>query len=207
MKTISDYRTDILVLLGDETGRRFSESILDMGLREALRQYGMYCPRLEQVTCRVSAVEGETAVVPWMFPPSVLPRWVRRKSTEDALRCGIEVREGKLLLSFYGGVMPAVDEVLFMEISVPHTIKGLDEGKATTVPDGHGLILCGGAAGYAMRIRARSVTEVFGKRPGDREALSVQADMLIGDFVKALEKISLIASFQQNPWPAANFRI
>ncbi len=81
MKGITDYRKDMLVMLGDETGRRFSDSILDMGLREALDQYQGYCPLMEQVTCRVSGAAGQKAVVPWMFPPSVVPRWVRRKST------------------------------------------------------------------------------------------------------------------------------
>ncbi len=100
-----------------------------------------------------------------------------------------------------------VDDVLVMDVPVPHTIKGLGDGKVTTVPDGHALTLCGGAAGYAMRIRARSVTEVFGKRPEDREALSSQANRLIGDFENDLKKISLTASFQQNPWPVSNFRI
>ena len=203
MKGITDYRKDMLVLLGDETGRRFSDSILDMGLREALVQYQEYFPRMEQVTFRVSGAAGQKAVVPWMFPPSVVPRWVRRKSTEEVLRCGIEVRAGKLLLSLYEDV----DDVLVMDVPVPHTIKGLDDGKETTVPDGHALTLCGGAAGYAMRIRARSVTEVFGKRPEDREALSSQANRLIGDFENDLKKISLTASFQQNPWPVSNFRI
>lgn len=207
MKTITDFRRDCLVLLGDETGRRFSDAILDMGLREALVSYGQYCPLVETVQGRVVSCENGAAVVPWMFPLSVVPRCVRRKRSDEVLRCGMEVREGKLLLSCYEWNVPDVDEVLEMELPVLHTIKGLDEGKVTTVPDGHDLILCGGAAGYAMRMRARSVTEVFGKRPEDREALSSQANRLIGDFTKALKEISLFVSFQQNPWPAANFRI
>ena len=207
MKTVTDFRRDCLVLLGDETGRRFSDSILDMGLREALVSYGQYCPLVESVQGKVVSCENGVAVVPWMFPPSLVPRCVRRKGSDEVLRCGMEVREGKLLLSFYDWILPSVDDVLSMEIFVSHTIKGLDDGKQTSVPDGHALTLCGGASGYAMRIRARSVTEVFGKRPEDREALSSQANRLIGDFTKELEKISLIASFHQNPWPAANFRI
>ena len=57
-----------------------------------------------------------------------------------------------------------------------------------------------GAAGYAMRMRARSVTEVFGKRPEDREALSSQANRLITDYIKELKWAARQKALRRYPW-------
>lgn len=40
MRDVVDYRRDMLTILGDAGGRRYSEGMLDMGLREALAEYG-----------------------------------------------------------------------------------------------------------------------------------------------------------------------
>ncbi len=207
MKTVSDFRADMLTILGDAGGRRYSESMLDMGLTEALADYGGSCPYAEFVQGRITAYENGSAVVQWAFPPSVTPRNVIRKVTNRELKFSLKLREGKLLLTFHEALVPAVGEVLLLELPMPYRIRGLNDASDTTVPDAHALMVCTGAAGYAMRIRARSVTEVFGKRPEDREALAVQADQLIAAYSKNLQKISLIRSFQQDPWPESNFRI
>ena len=36
MKTITDYRAEMLLMLGDTAGRRYSEAQLDSALRQAL---------------------------------------------------------------------------------------------------------------------------------------------------------------------------
>ena len=58
-----------------------------------------------------------------------------------------------------------------------------------------------------MQIRARSVTEVFGKRPEDREALMTQADDLIKEFINELNLVALNDSFNYSPWPVSRISL
>ena len=200
MKTVSDYRADMLVLLGDSTGRRYSESMLDMGLREALACYRDYFPRKGLIHGRVIEVRNGSAVVPWLLDESAVVLGVRSEVTGEELNAGCSMEPGHLVVTAPGKVF-TIDEGLIISVSLPHTIKGLDGARETTVPDGHGLLLTNGACGYALRMRAHSVTEVFGKRPEDREALAVQAGEMIADFVRKMERLALHESFQHDPYP------
>ena len=65
------------------------------------------------------------------------------------------------------------------------------------------LTVCGGAAGYAMQIRARSVTEVFGKRPEDTDHLISQGDELIDAFLLDLHGRQKVL----DPLPRGGFEI
>ena len=96
--------------------------------------------------------------------------------------------------------IPEAGTKLQLTLGCPHTIKGLDDAQQTTAADAHALTIAAGASGYAMQIRARSVTEVFGKRPEDREALMQQADQMIAAFLKQMKEITLTESYRQHPW-------
>lgn len=208
MRSVSDYRADVLTIVGDAAGRRYSESILDMGLREALGEYRKYYPRKELIRTRVTGFEagGKSAVVPWLLDASAEVLSVRSETDGEELNAACYAEPGRLIITSPWKTF-RMDEVLRITVSVPHMVKGLDEAKQTTVPESHALSLATGAAGYAMRIRARSVTEVFGKRPEDREALSHQADGLIADFTRRVEKIALHESFQRAPYPRKSVHI
>ena len=207
MKTIDDYRAQCRILLGDEAGRRYSDAMIDMGFREALGIYGSYLPRIEEVQTRISAYENNAAVIPWAFPDPMMVLGMRRNSSKDEMLFSLKTQPGKLYVNFHEPVRPSVGEQLQIEMSVPHSIKGLDDANRTTVPDPYMTVMCKGAAGYAMRIRARSVTEVFGKRPEDREALMIQADDLVIEFLNELKQISLVESYNKNPWPVSNLSL
>lgn len=51
-----------------------------------------------------------------------------------------------------------------------------------------------GAAGYALQIRARAITEVFGKRPEDREALEHQGQEMIDRYLSNLDILSRLGT-------------
>ena len=204
MKTVEDYRRDCLTILGDAGGRRYSASMLDMGLREALGAYRMFCPRKETVKQRVSAAEGWTVTLPGFLDPGVSILTIRNEAG-FWLEFAEYRTETNVYLNCYGNQnLPAVGEMLTLELSCPHFIRDLDGAQNTTVPDAHALTVCTGAAGYAMRIRARSVTEVFGKRPEDREALSSQANRLLADYLRDLGQLQPAAL---DPLPRGEFPV
>ena len=105
---------------------------------------------------------------------------------------------GKLILNLAD--TPAPGETLEITVRAPHTIKDLDDKTQTTVPDAHSMILCTGAAAHSMNIRARSVTEVFGKRPEDREALTTQAEALLTEFWRELKSLARQQALRRRPW-------
>lgn len=198
MKTIEDYRGGCLVLLGDAAGRRYSVPMLDMAFRDALAAYGSFCPRKEPALVTVARVTGTTAEMEnVLVPGDVLT--VRNEAGEWLDHS--EYRAGpNLLMTFGEGPVPAAGERLRLEVSVPHRIRGLDDAQQTTVPEGHALTVMKGAAAYALKMRARSVTEVFGKRPEDRAALMEQADAMEQEFQQDLENIARMESFRREPW-------
>lgn len=200
MKTVENYRADMLTILGDAGGRRYTPSMLDMGLREALRVYRSFCPRKETVTQTVKAVDGNSLLLP-ALPPDVEIQTARIEGGEWLYFAACQM-DRWLYLKPYGG-FPGIVQAgtrLQLTLGCPHTIQGLDDAQQTTVPDVHALTVCTGAAGHAMRIRARSVTEVFGKRPEDRAALMDQAEKMIAAFLKQMNKITLTESYRQYPW-------
>jgi hypothetical protein len=204
MQTIAEDRNNCLTILGDAGGRRYSDSILDMGIREALQAYQLYCARRMTFKQRVTGIDGETVILQ-PLPDGCSVLTARTESGVWLYFAEYRTEKG-LELNCYGsfGSLPVAGDVLTLEVACPHMIKGLDGANMTTVPDNHALMLCTGAAGYAMRIRARSVTEVFGKRPEDREALSSQANRLIGDYTRELQQNQNAA---RDPLPRGEFPI
>ena len=207
MKTIADFRTDTLTLLGDASGRRYSNDVLDMAIREALSVTMNYHPRHSIVTESVAQSVGREIVLNWMPPAGGVILNIRNASG-DLLHASDYQDGTHTILQFYGsGTVPAAGDELSIELALPHTIQGLDSAASTTVPDDLALTVCSGAAGYAMRIRARSVTEVFGKRPEDTERLIEQAEMMIRIFLSDLEIKYLGAYYHKDPWPLDGFPI
>ena len=203
MRTIEDYRADCLVMLGDAAGRRYTNSMLDAGIREALPVYRSFCPRRETVTQTVKGVEGSSLLLP-PLPPGVEIQ-TARISGGEWLSFGVYQDDRNLRLNCYEYVsLPQPGAPLVMTLSMPHIIKGLDDAHQTTVPDVHAGTVIKGAAGYAMRIRARSVTEVFGKRPEDRAALMEQAEEMITELFSDLSRLQPAAF---DPLPRGNFSI
>lgn len=196
MRDVADYRRDMLSILGDAGGRRYSEVMLDMGLREALAEYAGFFPRRVCVTGTVDHTEGDMAVVPWLFGDDAAVDSVR---VDGEYRDHAEFAEGgKLYVKL--DPLPGAGSVLTFGVTQRHSVRGLDGAAGTSVPDGHALMVSTGAAGYAMRMRARSVTEVFGKRPEDREALSSQANRLITDYIKELKWAARQKALRRYPW-------
>ena len=202
MKTISDYRTETLVLLGDAAGRRYSETQLNTAIRQALSMLRKYLPNKDTIEKTVAAVNGREITLVWSPTPDAEILTIRNANGE--VLTAADYRTGtRTYLQFYNSPMiPGVGDTLSLEIGLPHTIKNLDSATDTTVPDDLFLTVCTGAAGYALQIRARSVTEVFGKRPEDTERLLEEADRMIAQYSGDLR--GLLDVF--DPMPRGGFK-
>jgi hypothetical protein len=204
MLTINEYRADMLTILGDAGARRYTDSILDMGLREALGPYKAYFPRKETITMKAAEVNGTSVTLSGMLPQDAEIITIRTNSG-NWLDYGEYRTDQKIYIQVYSkDYIPAAGETLKLEIRNPHTIKGFLNGTITTIPDTHENTVCLGASGYAMRIRARSITEVFGKRPEDREALMNQADSMITEY---FSQLATLQPASHDPLPRGGFPV
>jgi hypothetical protein len=202
MKTIAEYRSQTLIILGDTAGRRYSEAQLDQALRQALERLGSYRPARETYKVSIETIEIRDAVINWCPGPDSEILTVRNSSGEW-LGASDYRTAGKTYISIYSGPIPTAGDWLLLEISVPHTISGLDGAGTTTVSESLMTTICTGAAGYAMQIRARSVTEVFGKRPEDTDKLILQSNELLNQFYKDLGRPANL----RDPLPRGGFEI
>lgn len=186
MKTISEYRAETLILLGDTAGRRYSEAQLDTAIRQALLTLKKYVPRKETVKVKAASSENREVVLNWCPGPDAEILTIRNEGGE--ILTASDYRTGqRTYLEFYNSrSIPAAGDPLTLELGVPHCIRGLDDSQTTTIPEDLFLTVCTGAAGYALHIRARSVTEVFGKRPEDTERLISEGNKLIRDYTAEL---------------------
>ena len=203
MRTIDDYRAGCLVMLGDAAGRRYTNSMLDAALEEALPVYRSFCPRRETITQTVKEVDGHSLLLPPM-PPGVEIQTMRIAGGEWLEFFPYQSDRWLYLNIANSGTLPPVGTQLLLTLSVPHTIRDLNEAQNTTIPDSHAGTVIKGASGYTMRIRARSVTEVFGKRPEDRAALMEQAEGMITEYFSDLARLQP-ATF--DPIPRGEFPV
>lgn len=183
MMKLSDYQGQMRILLGDENGRRFGENVLNMGLQEALLEYERVFPRKTFLTALVQRVEGKTLILSFVPEADQALYSLRRIGDGKALDF-VEYRmENCSSLSLREEINPFQEgDSALLEVGIPHVIKGLYEASASSVPDGHALMVSSGAAGYALLVRARAVTEVFGKRPEDGQNMSAQGQRLIEQY-------------------------
>lgn len=207
MKTISEYRAETLVLLGDTASRRYSEAQLDTAVRQALDMARKYVPWKETVKVKAAAADGSEITLNWC-PSSEAEILTIRNESGEVLTAADYRTGARTYLQFYNTrTIPAVGDTLVLELGLPHRIKGLDESQQTTVPEDLFLTICTGAAGYALQIRACSVTEVFGKRPEDTERLISEGKHLETQFIAAIDLAAFAASLHRDPWPGPGFPI
>ena len=199
MRTIEDYRAGCRIVLGDAAGRRYSDDVIDMGYREALVCFGQYSPAKETIYGTLTSVNARTGILSGIPGPDTEILSIRTAEGKKLHWTG-EWNGQKLYLHFSDRITPGTGDRLQLEIAVPHTIKGLDQAKKTTVSDTNALLLTKGAAASAMVLRAHSVTEIFGKRPEDCDNLIAQSEKLHGSFIQGLKVIALLSGCDQAPW-------
>ena len=185
MKDFDAYCGMMRVFLGDTGERRYTAAALELALSEALAQLDMYAPRIE--TVKVEPDHG----------------FVRPFSSVGEVVCLRRENGVPVPFSDEGGFLRIYPRLpagtkLTAELRLPHTIRGMENAAVTTVPDALTRTIVSGASAFAMRIRVRTVTEVFGKRPEDAENLLSQAEELLKEFVSEMDEFS--RRVNGNPW-------
>ena len=169
-----DFHRVMLVQLGDDGGDRFASGLLDEALRQALAAYSQSSPRLLSGTLTLvstgemqslAALSGLMEVVELVFPYDAAASLYR----PYAQPWQFAWRDGSPLLWLGGQPVPQAGEVLHVTYTAAHTIQGLDEALATTLPVEHEAAISSGAAALAANARALRLVEAHGSRTGEAE--------------------------------------
>lgn len=208
MESIESYRSSVRTLCGDLNGRRYSDEMVNMGIRQALKILSGMLPVTDLIPVQVLKRSGNTVEIDFSPEPGSEIRSVRRADSGKRLNAAQSGRGMHTGLRFFDTAeLPGPGDSLLLEIPSQYTIRGLDSASGTAVPERLKLTVCKGAAGFAMEIRARSVTEVFGKRPEDSAALLRQSENLLSEFRQTLMDAAMAESCLQDPWPEQGFPI
>lgn len=193
MQTIETFQPLIRSLAGDPNGKRYDDAMLQLAMRTAMREYDAVLPNLHEVSLPLTAAHGRTLMLDWQ-PEShqqlAAIRWTDPFGRLTTPAFQLYLTENGCQLETDTPAPLSADSRITLLIQQPHTLSGLDGEPATTLPERDTLLLAGGAAGYAMRIRAASVTEVFGKRPEDAASLLRQAQTMLDSFRSSLTGLS-----------------
>ena len=198
-----------LELLGDVNQRRYTDATLKLGFRQALQEYDRFFPHLVRKTVPVISVDKQIIRIGYGFG-------------EAMNVAALQLPDGKITKEFLTTSYPGGSEITLSGrqrnpfapggsitlLSVTtNTLTGIDDATQTTIYDHHVLSLITGAAAYAMRIRERSVMEVFGKRPEDTISLSAEAERLMREYQKDLNRLSLEAGGTGSPFPTEGWTL
>ncbi len=191
LQTYEKYKALILTLLGDEDCRRYRESYLNIGLKLALELYDQYFPRrFELPAAALKAGNGLWRInQTWQGEPMTLLE-ILSGGNGSPQRHPVSFAVESVSESFFliRSRETLSDQVVLI-CRVPHWITGFGDcppEQVTTIPAEHMLLVCQGAAGFAMQTRAAAVAEVFNRWPDNASVLMRQSKVWIAAFEQEL---------------------
>lgn len=203
MQTIESIKTRIRQILDDAAGDRFSDTLLENAIRQALARLDEKLPLLRSVDHLITTA-GRDFTLPAMDHPLYLMEVVIVPATTGG--CFQEVKTGYSYtlqgstgsLHFNDTCFPGAGETLRVTYAAQNTLTGLDGATETSVPDAASTALETGSAGFACLLRAASLAEAYGARAGESARLVEQSRLWqqLSD-----ESLNKLKTFQQFEFP------
>jgi hypothetical protein len=165
MTELAGLRTRILQVLGDTSGVRYAEGLLDESLRQALHEYSLAWPQVKTAALTVTVAGREQSLASLTGFQTVLEVIYPYDASDDdpdptgQFYC--YWLQGVPMLQLTGRQVPAVGEKIRVTYSALHTIKDLDSATVTSVRTDHENLLVTGAAGQAATTRSATVVEGY----------------------------------------------
>ena len=170
---LEDVKTRVRQILDDAEGTRFSDSLLENAVRQALTRLDEALP-LIGILDITRTDSGRDQVLTGLTDPLYLINVIK---IESEIRYGFTctLAGDNVALHFSGPVIPRAGESLRVSYASRNTLDGLDEAEVTTVPDSALTALHYACASAACLLRAASVSEAYGARPGESARLVEQS--------------------------------
>jgi len=177
---MSDWDTlkiSVLKLLGDSTGVRYSDAMLEQAALQAMRLYSSTLPQLCLLEIEVPEPADEVTLEDAVGLSAVISTcWYTAENTRPV--------SAAFTWSWSSG-MPYLRFTLAQSgwlrviYSAGHALAGLLGAAATTVPPVHLDLLAWTVAGYAMQLRADIVREAYGAKSSEAKTIAAAAEKMI----------------------------
>jgi hypothetical protein len=198
--TLGIFMDRIAEVVGDPSRARYSDAVIEEGLRLALEEYSKVSPQILETSVTVDSpgrdqvvlLNGGLWILSVLFPvtdasaPEVESYYAYQRGGNQWLRIGSPAPE------------PSAGDVITVLYGAAHTVAELDAAHETTVPLADFGLLVQGGAGHAMSIRADSIIEAYGKRTTQDDTFAA-ARRRLDDFRRRLRS-RRGAEQPANPW-------
>jgi hypothetical protein len=200
MSDLSALISRVRQTLDDPGSKRFSDALLTTALRQALEQIDQRLPRniISDVTAAASGREqpltgltGCLFLVKLVYPAAS----DGKRELEPETQFSYVMRDGIPTVHFYGEVFTQAGEVLLVHYAAQNTIEGLDGVLSSTLPEVCEAALVNGAAGCACALRAGSLVEAYGSRPGEAAQLLETSRHWMEIFHRGLDGLKVLQDF------------
>ena len=180
MANLEDVKTRVRQILDDAAGTRFTDTLLENAARQALTRLDEALPLMRSLDV-TRTDSGRDQALTGLTGPLFLVKVIKipdlPESRETEIRYGFtcSLAGDSAALHFSGPVIPRAGESLRVSYASRNTLAGLDGAEATTVPETALTALHYAYASAACLLRAASVSEAYGARPGESARLVEQS--------------------------------
>ncbi len=172
MSNYSALKTRILQILEDPQAVRYTDSMIQEAMRQALNACNTFFPQLKSSTLTVSTpgrIQSLSTLTGFMrlhyliYPYSI----TQLELPSISLTYYIYFESGFPNLYFLGSTLLQTGQQIKVFYFASHTIESLDAALSTTLPAQHETLFVQGVAGFACQMRIHSLLEAYGDRSAD----------------------------------------
>jgi hypothetical protein len=175
MTDLVGFRSKVKQILGDVGATRYTDAVIDEGLRWALAAYGKALPQVKSGEVTVSTAGREQSLSTLSGLVTILevnyPYTSGDEAPESFYAWHLYAYGGTFYVEIGGDQVPAMGEIIRVVYTTGQEIDNLDGATATTVITTHDYMLANGAAGKAAIMRASQLIEAYGSRKEEPERL------------------------------------
>jgi hypothetical protein len=200
MTTLQNIKSRLLAALEDPAGSRFSDSMIETAIRQALEEIDLRLPRVLTTEVEITT-GGRDQSIPPLPGMLYLVDLAFADGENTAISFEPEVQFTYLLagnhaeLHFCGVTFPVSGSTLTVRYAARNTLEDLDDAAETTLPEVCENTLVNGAAGHACLLRASALSESYNSRPGEPARLLETARIWMELFEHALTGVKVLQDF------------
>ena len=191
MTTLAIIRERLAQALEDPTNLKWSENELTEAIRQALDAYSHYLPyrAIGTVTLAAAGREIDLSAVNFSTIDRVWWDYDDADPRHPPAWRDFEIWPGSILY-INDAAEPAIDDVVRIWFSGPHTLDGLDGADATTFPAFHTSHLILGASAYAALNRNLTILELANVNSWAARNLREWAQIQLARYQQVLERLA-----------------
>lgn len=200
MTNLTEINTRVRALLDDSQALRFSDSLLEAALGQALEELEQRAPCISTITHTVTTA-GRDQSLPgltgcrYMICVTVPLADGSSRRLEPETSFTYLLADGVPTLHFLGSRVPAIGDQLLLQFAAGYDIAGYKGALSTTLPVEMESALINGTAGRACFLHAGSLIESYGGRNSDSSRWMESGRELLNAFERALNTLKTLQEF------------